>query len=309
MNLSEIEFLVANRALETPTLEFKAAASLERSSKKITELVKDVTGMANAAGGRIIYGIAESGDRHARAANAVDPIENEEIGVDWINQVIASRTSPPFSKYSIGVIVVEAGKRIFVIDVEQGDTAHQSLDDKLYHQRIGTQVLAMQDFQIRDVMNRRNGPRVELRLIFEKGVEENIDHCIPEMKNAGELSVTNWKLCLWAPEFAIAGKQSQFSMMYVNSKVRRRQLGKDGLAWREYIYASDALGSAHMGALHPGDSLTLRDTTYVPPIRIHLSEEIFSKLAPASPHLSWKLFSVDAKPFSGAVPFSEWYRY
>jgi predicted HTH transcriptional regulator len=56
---SDLDKIVADGVEESLTLEYKASASLARESKKIDELCKDVSAMANAAGGQIIYGIPE----------------------------------------------------------------------------------------------------------------------------------------------------------------------------------------------------------------------------------------------------------
>ena len=41
------------------TLEYKAAAALEKSDRKKLEVSKDVSAMANSAGGRLMYGVKE----------------------------------------------------------------------------------------------------------------------------------------------------------------------------------------------------------------------------------------------------------
>jgi predicted HTH transcriptional regulator len=59
IDLPEILMLINTEAQESATLEFKAGDALDRSGGGPRELVKDITGMANGAGGRLIYGIGE----------------------------------------------------------------------------------------------------------------------------------------------------------------------------------------------------------------------------------------------------------
>ena len=49
---------------ETLTLEYKASPALKRESDQIRELCKDVSAMANSAGGQVIYGIEEDKKTH-----------------------------------------------------------------------------------------------------------------------------------------------------------------------------------------------------------------------------------------------------
>lgn len=108
-----------------------------------------------------------SGGKGEKRAGNFAPVMDDRVSVDWINQVVASRTSPPIRSIEINSIEIDSGGRIFVLDIPQGDTAHQSLFSHVYHQRIGAQVMPMQDFQIRDVMNRRSGPVLEISLSRE----------------------------------------------------------------------------------------------------------------------------------------------
>ena len=51
--------LVSTQTQESVTLDYKASEALGKSEGKKTEISKDVSALANSAGGVIIYGIAE----------------------------------------------------------------------------------------------------------------------------------------------------------------------------------------------------------------------------------------------------------
>jgi len=79
MTLREVERLIEEGAHEMPRLEFKAGAALGRGSAQQNELVKDVSRMANAAGSRNIYGVAEVTRDGVTIASALVPVQDVRI--------------------------------------------------------------------------------------------------------------------------------------------------------------------------------------------------------------------------------------
>lgn len=56
---ADLERLVDDALEESLTLDYKASPSLSRDGKHPEELCKDVSALANSAGGQLIYGIEE----------------------------------------------------------------------------------------------------------------------------------------------------------------------------------------------------------------------------------------------------------
>ena len=56
---SRIQNFITNEVEESLTLEYKAAEGLGKTDYQKKEITKDVSAMANAAGGLLIYGISE----------------------------------------------------------------------------------------------------------------------------------------------------------------------------------------------------------------------------------------------------------
>ena len=54
-----LDHLIEDQVQEHAGLEYKAAAALGRSDKHKLDITKDVSAIANAAGGTLVYGIAE----------------------------------------------------------------------------------------------------------------------------------------------------------------------------------------------------------------------------------------------------------
>src|SRR4051812_45414739 len=94
LNLADVQAM-ENVEQESSVLEFKRGAALARDGNKPAELVKDVTGMANAAGGRIIYGIEEIRQNNIVLAGALSPIVDNKITADWLSQVVKTNSAPP----------------------------------------------------------------------------------------------------------------------------------------------------------------------------------------------------------------------
>ena len=157
--------LVQDAEPESLTLEFKASGSLVKSEGARMEITKDVSAMANADGGRIIYGIAERRDGKQRGiASDVDPIDSSVISVEWLDQVLGM-IRPKIAGVAITPVPVGAGLHCacYVVDVPAGLTAHQALDRR-YYQRSNARVEPMYDYQIRDVMARGDHPRVTVEI-------------------------------------------------------------------------------------------------------------------------------------------------
>jgi hypothetical protein len=91
---ADFQKMVDAQIEETLTLEYKASAALTRDSKNVLELCKDVTAMANSAGGQIIYGIGE--DKKTHKPTAVDDgVTDERITREWLHQILGSNVQAP----------------------------------------------------------------------------------------------------------------------------------------------------------------------------------------------------------------------
>ena len=74
---------------ESLTLEYKSAEALDRSEYKKKEITKDVSAMANSAGGILIYGIAEfSAENKRHLPEKITPVNRNEFPREWVEQII-----------------------------------------------------------------------------------------------------------------------------------------------------------------------------------------------------------------------------
>ena len=165
VTITDVSALISNGVDESTILEYKSGIDISNDSWK-KEIAKDVSAMANANGGMIIYGVKEFDDSEKRhLPEKITPIDSSKVSMETIMQVINSNITPKISNLDISCLVVDAAKPnevVYVVRIPQSSTAHQNLKTKQYHKRYGTTVNAMEDYEIRDVMNRKVHPDINL---------------------------------------------------------------------------------------------------------------------------------------------------
>jgi hypothetical protein len=309
MDLGYVRKLIELGAQESVALEFKAGAALGRTGNAPKELVKDVSGMANGAGGQIVYGISELRTPEGRTiAGPLQPVMDPSITVDWFLQTIASNTQPPVSSVNVHELPVpaqEGGGRVLVVDIAASNTAHQSGLDHRYHQRIGTRVSPMEDFQIRDVMNRRSAPRMEVQLrkgTLNKASDGHSYVFVPELLNTGMVTLDRWLFEVDFPE--IAYSDHLMRMQVVN--LAQDRVEHAGVPYRRFkIPAAAALpGGAH--EIHPGQRALLGPNIGLNDFRVWATIDNLANLQSCRPSILWRLYMPNARPLEGEVPYDSW---
>ncbi|MBX9934772.1 MAG: ATP-binding protein [Methylobacterium sp.] len=163
----DLERLVQERLNESLTLEYKGSPALNRTNDGRSELVKDVTALANAAGGQIIYGIRE---REGVPTGIDEGIDRAQITPEWIEQVIGTNSSPRLQSLSITEIGLssEPNRVAYVINVPQSESfaPHQNSIDHKYYRRFERRSVPMADYEIRDAMLRNQKPVLQVEFKF-----------------------------------------------------------------------------------------------------------------------------------------------
>ncbi|WP_299110080.1 ATP-binding protein [uncultured Tenacibaculum sp.] len=167
-NIKAINEYIRTEAKESNSLEFKRAASLynsmNKAGSKSDDLSKDVSAMANSNGGIIIYGIQEfnSGSNKCKA-ECIDYVDSNKVSEEWIEQVINSRITPRIDNVEIIKVDFSDTECVFVLDIPKSNTAHQA-QDKKYYKRYNFQAIAMDDWEVKDVINRASKPKINIVL-------------------------------------------------------------------------------------------------------------------------------------------------
>lgn len=152
---------------ESLTLDYKSGEALLKRNGRAREIAKDVSAMANSAGGLIIYGICEHEAfelRHRPAA--FSPVDRRECSKETLEQIISSNIQPRISGIIISPVPLSSAPThvAYVVSIPQGDTVHQVSSTHRYYKRFNFESVPMEDYEIRDVLNRTARPEVEPRI-------------------------------------------------------------------------------------------------------------------------------------------------
>lgn len=203
----DLQLLIDNGAEEGPRLEFKSAGALTKTEREKTEISKDVSSFANSAGGVIVYGIDEEPEPPHKAAK-LSQINAREFSKEWLEQVINSRIQPRIQGLAINSIS-GAGGTYYVLVVPQSFTAHQAYD-KRYYKRFNFQSVQMEDYEIRQVINRQQKP------IYRLGIISALKHEAGQafitirvvIENVSEIMAENVSVVLFCPEVLVQGPKA-----------------------------------------------------------------------------------------------------
>jgi hypothetical protein len=165
---ADFRALVDEGLEETLTLEYKASPALSRQSKEVQELCKDVSAMANSAGGLIIYGIEEDKKTH-KPVRVDDGVTDEKITREWIQQIISSNVHPRIDRISVQRVPLSDTGFGYVISIEPTLNGPHQAPDKKYYKRFELEAKPMDDYEIRDIMRRATTPELEVQLTFGNG--------------------------------------------------------------------------------------------------------------------------------------------
>jgi hypothetical protein len=197
-NEEQLESYIGNFVEEGQQLEYKAAGSLRRSDGAMDEITKDVSAMANSAGGTLIYGMKEHDDSAKKhLPEKIDPIDRTQFSKEWLEHVI-NNIEPRIIGLVIHPVPLASGQNdvAYVVEIPQSTTAHQARNLR-YYRRYNFESLAMKDHEIRDVMNRSVVPDVTVEFGFRTLSATSTDHeylLLVTIKNLGLLLVNHFQL-------------------------------------------------------------------------------------------------------------------
>lgn len=168
--IEDLQSLIDNEIEESTELEYKSSFATE-NPKWREELAKDVSAMANANGGTIIYGIREKdGNNGHSIPSELLPIPYTIMSKDKLSQLLSSNIQPVIDNVEITIIANNDNSGFFVVQIPQSDTAHQNKLNHQYFKRRNATVEVMEDYEIRDIMNRSKHPHIELEFELQKTI-------------------------------------------------------------------------------------------------------------------------------------------
>lgn len=165
--------LINEEEEENLHLDYKAAHALGKTDGKKAEISKDVSAMANSDGGVIIYGISEFKDKDSRyKPEKIDPVRRGQFSKEWLEQVINSNIQPKVKNIIITPVSISESDVVFVVKIPKSDTAHQA-KDKRYYKRYNFESVPMEDYEVKDILNRAKYPKIVMDFRFIKEFDKN----------------------------------------------------------------------------------------------------------------------------------------
>jgi hypothetical protein len=298
---------------ESLALEYKAAGALDRAPEKKKEIAKDVSAMANSAGGTIIYGIGEYQEAERKhLPEKLDPVDRAQFSKEWLEQVIDQYIRPRIEGVIIHPVSIETGlsNAVYVVEIPQSTTAHQVTADYRYYKRHNFQAVPMEDYEIRDVMNRATTPNVQVEFGFadELGSTTCIYRLEVKVKNPGVQAVSHFKLRFEFLDIAMFcldpdGTSFQSGLArFGNAVVRRLRDEFEEVDYIEVVYCSREV-------LFPEDEVDIgAEIQYTCTVRGDNHDDWFDSVTSSQETLSWTLYADDMPPKRGEVRLPELFR-
>lgn len=162
--LEKLNQHISDKVEESLYLDYKAADALSSTDGKKNEISKDVSAFANSDGGVIIYGVKEFQSGTKYLPEKVDSVLRSAFSKETLEQVVNSRISPRIHGIIITPITIGEevdNQVVYVVEIPKSDTAHQA-NDKRYYRRFNFQSVAMDDWEIRDIINRKDKAAIEI---------------------------------------------------------------------------------------------------------------------------------------------------
>lgn len=158
----DLQRLIDNEVEESTILEYKSSFAVQ-NPKWREELAKDISAMANSNGGTIVFGIKQKDIGNGNAiAHRLTPIPSSEMTKDKLSQLLSSNIQPIIKNLEITYISESQEGGYFIVEIPQSNTAHQNRLTHIYYKRRNATVEAMEDYEIRDIMNRNKTPIINL---------------------------------------------------------------------------------------------------------------------------------------------------
>ncbi len=283
---NKLQNFITSEIEESLTLEYKSAEALGKSDHQKTEITKDVSAMANSAGGLLIYGIREFAENDKRhLPEKFVPVNRSEFPREWLEQIINS-IRPRIDGIFIHSVQLSTGENdvVYIVEIPQSNTAHQTRDNR-YYKRFNFQSVPMEDYEVRDVIFREQMPDVVVRFLVElKKDEQNL---IIHVKNLGSAYARYVACFVDVPVKTLINIENKRSI-------------KDG--GKYYRHRLTNLNQEYADETFKANFPLLRNMTMSWKIAL---KENFAELKESKWIIKWKVYADNAMPKEGKISFDE----
>ncbi len=287
---NKLQSFIKGEIEESLTLEYKSAEALDKNDYKKKEITKDVSAMANAAGGLLIYGISEFAETDKRhLPEKITPVNRTDFPREWVEQII-NAIRPRIDGIVIHSVNLSSGENdaVYIIEIPQSNTAHQASDHR-YYKRFNFQSVPMEDYEVRDVMFREQTPVIVLNFLIEITSSDNQILCnlIIQARNVGS-SFAQYIACLLDVPVVV--------LQEIKNKINVKDGGK---YYRHRLFnLNQEFGDENFKASFP--LLRNMSMSWKIPLKEDLTE--FDKNAL---EMKWTIYAENALPKEGKINISE----
>lgn len=283
---ASLQNFITSEIEESLTLEYKSAEALDRNETKKKEITKDVSAMANSAGGIIVYGISEFGEENKRhLPERITPVDRRKYPREWVEQIIQA-IRPRIDGIVIHSVNLSSGENdtAYVIEIPQSNTAHQASDHR-YYKRFNFQAVPMEDYEIRDVMFREQTPNITLNFLIE--ITADAQNLVVQARNNGSAFAQYVACVLDVPTAILQNAENKMSLT-------------DG--GRFYRHRLTNLNQEYADEQFKSNFPLLRSMSMH--WKIPLNNE-FEALRESDLSLKWKIYADNALPKEGKASLNE----
>jgi hypothetical protein len=311
----QLERLIHDQVLEDTQLEYKSVRALDTSGNRervIFEISKDVSAMANASGGSIIYGIREDNHLPESIESGFDPSEGKH---EWLENIISSHIKPKIPDLKIIPVQLTKtfpGRVALAVIVPQSLTGNQA-NDKRYYQRRNFSIEMLEDYQVRDLFNRPKHPiintNIDYKLLDTGDGKLHRYALLASIKNDGPVRIRDLRMELLIPEriFMIEGtivvNPQNYNIHVVDDSVMLTS-GHEYKAKRVIYHREDQV-------VFPTQEIEILGmlTPTKPFISYKVDHNIFLWAHDPGIEISWTVYADDMPPQQGHIPVSQMHKF
>jgi hypothetical protein len=287
-----LQSYIDNFVEESLTLDYKAAEALERTDKKRDQITKDVSAMANSDGGIIIYGLKEYREPEKKyLPEKIDPIDRSQFSRESLEQII-NNIRPHIPGLIIYPVAVLPGPNdvAYVVDIPRSYTAHQAKDHR-YYKRHNFLAEPMEDYEVRDTMNRATVPNASVKFSYSRNNSTSHEHhysLIVTIKNLGVQVINHLQLQFTFPQY---GGNVRHIIQ------RREHIDIWASAENEYTIRYRA-----NKVLFPEEEIEIGREMAV---QYMVDSNVYAKMDVEKPLVEWRLNADSMPTKTGSLPFKE----
>jgi hypothetical protein len=309
---ADIQRYIDDCVEESLILDYKAAGALTKKPEKKREIAKDVSAMANSAGGIVIYGVREDQEEDKKhLPEKLDPVDRTLFSKEWLEQVM-NNIRPRMAGCVIHPADVDTAPNhvIYVVDIPKSTTAHQATDHR-YYIRYNFQSVPMEDHEIRDVMNRATVPDAHVQFGFryiEGDREAHRYELTARVSNEGNKVINHFKLAITFPDLDVLLADRGATILASTASRAwpgHRLVDVKPRDSRIVLPTTQPNGIGaicrSINVLFPKDEV---DLGLAVNLRYWINSQVYLRIKDLPP-LSWTLYADDMPSKQGSVPISE----